>query len=143
MPLGSVREIIDSGRVHPQVLGRLQSSVQVQGDPEAIYLGEFRKRSRLRAAILETMAANRLDALAYPTMRRVAVAVGEEQSGETCHLASNSGLPAVTVPAGFTGGGMPVGLELLGRPWDDARLLGLAYAFEQATGHRRAPGLGK
>ena len=43
------------------------------------------------------------------------------------------------MPAGFTADGLPVGVELLGRPFDDAKLVSYAYAYEQATHHRRAP----
>ena len=50
-----------------------------------------------------------------------------------------TGLPQVTVPGGFIGGDYPVGVSLLGRLWSDRRLLALAYAYEQATRHRRAP----
>jgi aspartyl-tRNA(Asn)/glutamyl-tRNA(Gln) amidotransferase subunit A len=44
-----------------------------------------------------------------------------------------TGLPALSVPAGFTSGGLPVGLQLVSRPWAEATLLRAAYAFEQAT----------
>jgi amidase len=49
--------------------------------------------------------------------------------------------PAISVPAGFTPAGLPVGLQLVGRRLEDRRLLGFAYAFEQATGigARRPP----
>ena len=60
--------------------------------------------------------------------------------GDNRNLSPAIGFPALTVPAGFTSDGMPVGLELLGRPWTEAMLLGLAYAYEQGTVHRRAPG---
>jgi Asp-tRNA(Asn)/Glu-tRNA(Gln) amidotransferase A subunit family amidase len=40
---------------------------------------------------------------------------------------------------GFAASGLPAGLQLLGRPWDDGRLLAFAYAYEQATMHRRPP----
>jgi amidase len=50
-----------------------------------------------------------------------------------------TGLPQVTVPAGFVGGRYPVGVSFLGRLWSDARLLALAHAYEQATHHRRPP----
>ena len=43
------------------------------------------------------------------------------------------------MPAGFTENGLPIGVELLGRPLDDAKLVSYAYAYEQATHHRRAP----
>ena len=52
------------------------------------------------------------------------------------------GLCAVSLPCGFTHAGLPIGLQLIGHPRDEARLLRLAHAFEQATDyHRRAPGL--
>ncbi|MGE3508653.1 MAG: hypothetical protein AB7N65_07195 [Vicinamibacterales bacterium] len=47
--------------------------------------------------------------------------------------------PAITVPAGFTSKGQPAGFEFLGRPYDDARLLGYAHAFELGTRRRRTP----
>jgi Asp-tRNA(Asn)/Glu-tRNA(Gln) amidotransferase A subunit family amidase len=55
------------------------------------------------------------------------------------------GFPAIDVPAGFSPPtataplGVPVGIEFLGRPWSEAKLLGFAYAFEQATKVRRLP----
>ena len=141
-PVRSLREIIETGLVIPEVQGHLQTSLGLQNDPDEIYLEEFAKRDRLKAAIHEVMERYELDALAYPTIRQIAAAVNMEQSDDNCHLASNSGFPAITVPAGFSEEGMPVGLELLGRPWDDARLVGMAFAFEQATRHRHPPILG-
>ncbi len=47
------------------------------------------------------------------------------------------GLPAVSVPCGFTSAGLPVGLQIAGAPGNDARVLQLAHAYEQATGHCR------
>jgi amidase len=141
-PAQSVQEIINTGLVIPQVQGRLNESLNSQNDPKEIYFEEFAKRTQLKSAIYEVMARHELDALAYPTIRRIASLITEEQSDDSCHLSANSGFPAITVPAGFSQEGMPVGLELLGRPWDDVRLVGMAYAFEQATRHRRAPILG-
>jgi len=138
-PVRSLREIIETGLVIPQVQERLQVSLDLQDDPEDIYLEEFSKRERLKAAINEVMERYELDALAYPTIRQIAAGVSEEQSDDSCHLSANSGFPAITVPAGFSDEGMPIGLELLGRPWHDMHLVGMAFAFEQATRHRRQP----
>jgi amidase len=50
-----------------------------------------------------------------------------------------TGFPEITVPAGFTTNGLPVGVSFFGRPYAEPRLIGLAYAYEQATGARKPP----
>ena len=50
--------------------------------------------------------------------------------------ASMAGLPAVSVPCGFTAGGLPIGLQLVGRPFDEGTLLQVAHAYEVATSWR-------
>jgi len=58
----------------------------------------------------------------------------------SCYYVSITGFPAISVPAGFTRDGLPVGLQLVGRHHNDFGVLQLAHAFEQATGHwRRRP----
>jgi len=58
----------------------------------------------------------------------------------SCYYISIIGFPAISVPAGFTRDGLPVGLQLVGRHHNDFGVLQLAHAFEQATGHwRRRP----
>ena len=58
---------------------------------------------------------------------------------KSCYYVSVTGHPAISVPAGFTPEGLPVGLQIVGRHQDDLGVLQLAYAFEQATGPRRWP----
>jgi Asp-tRNA(Asn)/Glu-tRNA(Gln) amidotransferase A subunit family amidase len=48
-------------------------------------------------------------------------------------------VPSVVVPAGFTRDNLPAGITFLGRPYDDGTMIKLAYAYEQATWHRRPP----
>ena len=48
-------------------------------------------------------------------------------------------VPTITVPAGFTGDHIPAGISFLGRPYGEGTLIKLAYAYEQATGHRTPP----
>ena len=55
--------------------------------------------------------------------------------------ANLAGLPALSLPCGFTGDGMPIGMQLMGRPFDEATLLRVARAFEAATDFNRAPAL--
>ena len=97
------------------------------------------KQARVREVLSIVFAANELDAIAYPTIRRKAAVIGEGQRGSSCRLSAASGFPAITMPAGLTGDGLPIGLELLGRAYSDEQLVGLAYAYEQATSPRRPP----
>jgi amidase len=53
---------------------------------------------------------------------------------KSCYYVTVTGLPAISVPCGFTPEGLPVGIQILGRPRDDLGVLQLAYAFEQVTG---------
>jgi Asp-tRNA(Asn)/Glu-tRNA(Gln) amidotransferase A subunit family amidase len=48
-------------------------------------------------------------------------------------------VPSIVVPAGFTRDNLPAGITFLGRPYDDARMIQLAYSYEQASRHRRPP----
>ena len=65
---------------------------------------------------------------------------GDTFSIGSSSLAAISGYPSITVPAGFASG-LPVGLSFIGNPWNEKQLIEIAYAFEQATGARQAPGL--
>jgi Asp-tRNA(Asn)/Glu-tRNA(Gln) amidotransferase A subunit family amidase len=47
--------------------------------------------------------------------------------------------PALSVPSGYLGESLPQGLQILGRAWDEAKIIGYAFAYEQATHHRRPP----
>ena len=93
----------------------------------------------IRQAVTAAFEEHRLDAMIYPAMRRKPALIGEPQGGSNCQLSASSGLPALAVPAGVTPDGLPIGFELLGRAFDEARLLSLAYAYEQAEHPRQPP----
>ena len=141
----SLEEIIKSRRFHPSIQARLESGQaadDVPGEtPGCTRRDEFREK--LRAAVLALMDAAQLDALVYPTWSNPPRLIGDLNTpgGDNSQLFSPStGFPAITVPMGFTRGGtLPAGLQLLGRPWSEPTLLKLAYAYEQATHHRRPP----
>lgn len=139
-PMRNLAQVIDTGWVHPAVEPLLHISQGVESLDNQLYLQHFAKRSALEDALLQAMARHRLDALAYPTVRRKAAPLGEPQAGVNSQVSAISGFPAITVPAGFTRDGLPVGVELLGRPWSESTLLNLAHAYEQATRHRKPPG---
>ena len=98
------------------------------------------KRAVVLALVKGAMDGERLDALAYPTLRQKAAVLGEPQrGGGNCQLSPSTGLPAISMPAGFTDDGVPVGVELMGAAWSEPRLLAMAFAYEQATHPRRPP----
>ena len=94
-----------------------------------------------QTAVQSAMAEHNLDALVYPTLSLPPAPIGQFQTGSNCHLSAWSGYPSITVPAGYTVDGHPVGLEMISTPWTEATLLNYAYAFEQGTKHRRSPSL--
>jgi Asp-tRNA(Asn)/Glu-tRNA(Gln) amidotransferase A subunit family amidase len=65
----------------------------------------------------------------------------EYRLGTNRSLSPSLAFPALTVPAGFTSDGLPVGIEFMGRMFSEATLLKLGYAYEQGTHNRRAPAL--
>jgi len=148
-PVKTLAELVSAGHCHPSLRRGLQTDARVVDGPRsAEYQVQLGRREELRAALLQTMDEQRLDALLYPHQRRLVAAVGEEQLERNGVLSNGSGLPAVVFPGGFSGPtavaplGVPVGLELLGRDWCEGRLLSLAYAFERNTWSRqRPPGL--
>jgi Asp-tRNA(Asn)/Glu-tRNA(Gln) amidotransferase A subunit family amidase len=146
-PMHSLADIIKSRRFHPSIQTRLESA-QAADDVPGQTAGCQRRdeyRDTLRAAVLKLMDGAQLDALVYPTWSNPPRLIGDLNTpgGDNSQLFSPStGFPAITVPMGFTRGGtLPAGLQLFGRPWSEPTLLKLAYAYEQATHHRRPPPL--
>jgi amidase len=130
--------IVSQGLYHEAVDGVLSRSNASEPD-EPAYRRAIAVRSQLRAAIEAVMSEQGLNAIAYPTIKRAQVFTGDSQLGSNCSLSANSGLPALSMPAGFTSNGLPVGLELLGGFLQDAELLAIAQTYEVAVGSRRAP----
>ena len=135
----SLADVLADGRYHADVEERLTRSNAVETLDTEEYREALARRGTVRQLVVTTLEELGLDALIYPTMRQPAAVIGQPQGGDNCRLSPHAGLPAITVPAGFTPDDLPVGLEMLGRPFAEPRLLALAYAFEQATAHRRPP----
>ena len=138
-PVHSLEEIIRGGLIHSALESVMTARASSKGRGSLEYKIALAKRSVLQLMILKVMEDQKLDALVYPTIRRKPATIGAPQGGTTCQLSASTGFPAISMPAGFTPDGLPVGVELLGRAWDDAKLVSYAYAHEQATHHRRAP----
>ncbi|KZS45944.1 amidase [Paenibacillus glucanolyticus] len=142
-PYHSLEEIIASG----EYLESHKSSMEARQARETLDDNEYRKivldRTKLtQESLLKVMAEHNLDALVYPASAEPAGKLGEGQnSGVNNRLSPFSGFPAITVPAGFTDGGLPVGVEFLGKAFDEGTLIKLAYSYEQGTLHRKSPAL--
>lgn len=138
-PIKTLQDVIDNGLDQEQLdaVFRLRNGTK-ERDSEA-YRAALAKQQLLRERVTTLMQDQQLDVIAYPVLRRKAVRIGEAQTGFTCQLSANSGLPAISVPAGFTDDEVPVGMELLGRSYQEASLLGLARAWEVVANPRKTP----
>ncbi len=146
VPVKTLAEIIASGKFHPTIESSLKAGQAFpDGDPDQ--MPDCRKeeafRARLRTAVLALMDKLQLDALIYPTWSNPPRKIGDLNTphGDNNQLFSPStGFPAVTLPMGYTRGGLlPAGLQFFGRPWREGVLFRLAYGYEQNTRHRHAP----
>lgn len=107
---------------------------------------EYRKaiekaRSLSREGIDSVLAKHRLDAIVAPTGSptwTTDLVNGDHFTGSSSTPAAVAGYPTITVPMGEAFG-LPVGLTFIGTAWTEGRLLALAYAYEQATKHRKPP----
>jgi amidase len=143
----TIEDLIASGKMAPAGQRRLEGALAPApsgAELEAATRDFIARREAFRQLFVDQMERAQLDALLYPAnlARPHTHEGGAERYGTepgTCEESAATGLPQVTVPAGYLGGRYPVGISLLGRMWEDQKLLEMAYAYEQATRHRRAP----
>src|SRR6056297_666048 len=150
-PMTDVMEILETGEYGADVEGILNS---IAGEePEIIHPAERDEpcpdfavhpgRQALLAAVTEAMDSAGIDAFIFPSWSYPPAPLdlaNEEYRGDNSQgLIPAAGLPAITVPMGFTYGNLPAGLQIAGRPYSEGLLFGLAYAYEQETQHRRPP----
>ena len=138
-PVASLGDILAAGLHHAELDRTFRRRDLRQERDSAEYAEAMVRRRALSDSVLAVMDRERFDALAYPTMRQETALIGAAPLGGTCFLSAHTGLPALTLPAGFTELGLPVGLELLGRPLDDDLLVAMAFAFESASPQRQPP----
>ncbi len=143
----TIQDLLASGKLAPVSARRFEGALVPV--PTGAALDEatrrfYAGRETFRQIFVNLMDQQKLDAILFPAnqARPHTHEGGLERYGSepgTCEESAATGLPQVTVPAGFIGGRYPVGISLLGRMWDDKRLLELAAAYERATHHRRPP----
>ena len=127
-----------------EVRQRIEAGAKV---PAHRYLAGFDVRKRLRAEF--EAAFQNVDAIVAPTVPVPAPLIGAESvriDGEQVGVrpaivghsrpANFTGLPAISIPCGFTSGGLPIGLQLIGRAFDETTLLRIAFSYERANDWR-------
>ena len=145
VPVKTVDDVLRSRRFHPSIEKRLETAQAVEGTPDENPGCKSRDvfRAGLRDAVTRMFDRLRLDAVVYPSWSNPPRLIGDLNTphGDNNQLFSPStGFPAITVPMGYLRGGvLPSGLQFFGRAWSEPTLIKLAYAYEQATHHRRPP----
>lgn len=103
------------------------------------YRAALADRAKVHDRLVGYLDDNDLDAYLYPTVAAPAPPLGTEHPWPNCVAASMGSLPALSVPSGTTPAGLPVAIELMGRPADEATLISIAAAYESRTQHRHPP----
>jgi len=134
------------------LLGGQKGTRESEPLPGYIYVKTLRDEcEKMKTGFKEAMFG--LDGLLLPTTplpsSKISEDVETEVSGKkvsifraflrNCNPISIVGYPAITVPAGYSNIGLPIGLQIVARPWEEDKLLSMAYGFEQATKIRNAP----
>lgn len=144
-PVPDLEAIVASGKYLPDIEDQLRAFLAVDGPPDGddAWRAVVENAERLRQAVRRTLFELELDAIVYPTWTHPPRRIGDLESPQGNNsplLAPPTGFPAVTVPMGWVrGDSLPVGLQILGDAWSEATLIEIAFAYEQATGHRRPP----
>jgi aspartyl-tRNA(Asn)/glutamyl-tRNA(Gln) amidotransferase subunit A len=130
--------------LQPAVRARMEIGFQVSAYE---YLQATRLRAQLARGFIRDVFAGGVHLLAMPTIPEPAPALEAVKAGSIAEIVrrmgrfsrltrpwNGLGLPALSVPCGFSGGGLPIGLQLVGRPFDEATVLRAGHAYEQAAG---------
>ena len=145
----TVGELFDSKRFHPRLDLFTAIAEEAPLDPEEDpnYYRGLAAREQFRRAILNVMSEHGLDALLYPNSQVLPPTREDLDEWKwtvltfptNALIAAQADLPSVALPASFAEGGIPVGFELVGKPYGEADLLRLAYCCEQEIGARKPP----
>lgn len=147
-PARSVGEIIESGRYHKK-LDLLEALAAGPEDPlkELDFYTAYTAHEEFMKTVVNLLEANNLDTLVYPTCQVIPPTREDTDSGRwntlnfptNTVIGSQTWMPSISVPAGLTEAGLPVGMEVLARPYDEPTMFSVAYGFEQMAGHRVHP----
>jgi Asp-tRNA(Asn)/Glu-tRNA(Gln) amidotransferase A subunit family amidase len=169
IPYGSVQAMADSHLAHPLHQAALEATAAAgPAETDPATLKGFQTEEAYRAAFTKAMDAGKIDAVIFPTWAQLPVINGDRNTqlmtdepkpvpagaggvgaaaptvvtglgASLTFVGSTLQWPALSVPCGYVGEGLPVGLQILGRAWDESKIISFAYAYEQATHYRRPP----
>ncbi len=146
-PVKSLTKVFESGKYSAYIENRLKSALKIDVPPEGqappcLDVNSDPRRIAFREEVLKAMDDAKLDAVIYPSWSNPPRKVGDLESphgNNSPFIPPHTGQPAITVPMGYTYENLPAGLQFLGRPFGEPELIKFAYAYEQATRHRRPP----
>ena len=144
IPVHSIEEILDSGKYSPDIRDNLLTARELSKGT-LYYDKRLHRRRELQEKVLDIMDEYGLDAIIYPHQQQLVCKAGESQKQRNGVIGSVTGFPAMVVPAGFSRPneqaplGVPVGLEILGRPFDEGILIEIASGIEAAESMRKPP----
>jgi amidase len=148
--VANTQDYYNAHRFPEQTMGPFLKNAVSWRDPLHMpdYLAALQYTVTFKAKVLRLMDAQKLDALVYPSQKRPPLLLTDKPRAERNGVfASALGFPAVDLPAGFTKPtanapeGLPIGIDLFARPYDDMKLLNLALAIETTLNARRSPPL--
>ncbi len=155
IPYPSVEEIAKAKLVHPlhQPFWDEAAAITVPPDQEPATVKGMKDEQHWREVFVQAFENAHIDAVVMPNNPQPPVITGDRNtqkvpvprpggggggSASTTYIGSALRWPAIVVPAGFVNG-LPISLQFLGRQWDESKLIQYAFAYEQATHHRRPP----
>jgi amidase len=147
VPVKNLEEIVASGKFSPYIESNLQTHLKSQAYIKAgatTCTDAYHDAGRIafRNAIVDAMDTYRVDAIIYPSWNHPPAKIGDDAGykGDNSQIvAPSTGMPAFTIPMGYTYGNLPAGLQFVGRMFDEPTLIKLTYAYEQGTLHRKPP----
>ena len=145
----TLQDVVEQKKYRPENAGAMKWAMSIGADvkpaeqnPPCIDVEGDPRRKALLTAVVTTMDSLKLDALIYPTWSNLPRKIDDSESphgNNSPVIAPHSGQPAITVPMGYVDNNLPLGLQILGRPFSEEKLFQYAYAYEQATHHRKPP----
>lgn len=149
-PIQDVAEVLVTKDYSPYIEDSLKTLTSkpvdlhpAEFDPPCPDFLEHQERQAFLSDVIESMDGADIDVVVYPSWTNSPAhldrAIEEYKGDNSQRVAPATGLPAATVPMGYSRGNLPAGLQILGRPYSEGLLIGIAYAYEQATRHRVPP----